>query len=117
MGRIIIQHVDHALSSALEDEGYSVLSVLCAESILAGITCFHPQVVVLNFDNYDSRQMCRAIKRDFPHTAVIAMSDHHLIADHYTDYGFNGYIARPVNLARLLPVLELFSIKSLAEAS
>jgi DNA-binding response OmpR family regulator len=117
MGRIIIQHVDPALSSALEDEGYSVLSVLCPESILAGIACFNPHVVVLNFDSEDSLATCRAIKSEFPNTAVIAMSNNHLIADHHSEYGFNGYIARPITINRLLPVVELFSIKSLAEAS
>jgi DNA-binding response OmpR family regulator len=117
MKRLILQHIDHLLSSALEDEGYSVLSILCSESILDEANRFKPHVILLDFDDKDSPATCKAIKSKFPETAVIALSSNHLIACQHSEYGFNGYVPKPINSCRLSSIIELFCRKNLAKAS
>ena len=117
MKRIILQHIDQLLISALEDEGYSVLSILSTDNILEEARRFKPHVIMLDFDEPDSSASCRMIRSRFPNTALIALSSGHLIAGKHSECGFNGYIARPVTINRLSSVMEIFSLSSLAEAS
>ncbi|HCN83950.1 MAG TPA: hypothetical protein DIT07_10085 [Sphingobacteriaceae bacterium] len=117
MRRIILQHINHLLTSALEDEGYNVLSILSADNILDEAERFKPHVIVLDFDEPDSSATCRTIRNRFPNTAVIALSSDHLIAGKYSECGFNGYIARPVTINRLCSMMEIFTVSNLAEAS
>lgn len=117
MKRIILQHIDDLLISALEDEGYSVLSILSTNNILEEAASFKPHVIMLDFDEPNSLASCRILRSRFPNTALIALSSGHLIAGKHSECGFNGYIARPFSINRLCSVMEIFSASSLAEAS
>ncbi len=117
MKRIILQHIDHLLISALEDEGYSILSIISTDNILEEAGRFKPHVILLDFDEPGSLANCRMLRSMFPNTALLALSSDHLIAGEHSECGFNGYITQPVTINRLCSVMEIFSARSLAEAS
>jgi DNA-binding response OmpR family regulator len=121
MGKVILHHADHHLAdliyTALEEEGYAILSIASLQHIFLQINAFKPQIVLLDFSAAESAGICKAIKDAHPDVAIIALSNNHLIANEYSQYGFNGYITAPFQLQYLTSAIELFSLGSLAHAS
>jgi CheY-like chemotaxis protein len=69
-----------------------------------------PHVVILDYrlSGEDSQQVCREIKKRYPHLPVLAMSCNSNINEVYDQHGFDGYIPKPFDLEELYAVLRRY---------
>jgi DNA-binding NtrC family response regulator len=113
METIIIQETDRdileVLYAALELEGFRVYALADYDAdFLKVIEQARPHVVMLDFrmTGENCKALCREIKARYPHLPVVAMSCNSNIDEVYDKHGFDDYIPKPFDLARLYEVLR-----------
>ncbi|MEO3407598.1 response regulator [Mucilaginibacter sp. CAU 1740] len=119
METVVIQESDQdvleVLYAALELEGFRVYALPEADvDFLAVIDKARPHVVILDyrFSGEECRQLCRAIKKRYPHLPVVAMSCNSNINEVYDQHGFDDYIPKPFDLELLYEVLRKYIPKN-----
>jgi len=114
METIIVQDNDETildvLSVALKSEGFEVISIdTCEEEVILDlIDKVRPHVVVLDIrlSDQDCIEVCKLIKRKYPHLPVVALSCNSNISEQYDKLGFDGYIEKPFDLDLLYKILR-----------
>jgi len=113
METIVIQETDkdilEVLYAALELEGFNVYALgETDEDFLEVIDKARPHVVMLDFrlSGEECKQVCREIKKRYPHLPVLALSCNSNINELYSKAGFDGYIQKPFDLAQLYSILR-----------
>jgi DNA-binding response OmpR family regulator len=115
METIVIQETDkdilEVLYAALELEGFNVYALGEAdEDFLEVIDKARPHVVMLDFrlSGEECKQVCREIKKRYPHLPVLALSCNSNINELYSKAGFDGYIEKPFDLDQLYRTLRRY---------
>jgi DNA-binding response OmpR family regulator len=104
MKKVIVQDTNYDLLETmtiiLEEAEYEVLPVIHYQDVLAKITDFKPDIILLDFKltGEESISVCRQIKTDFPQLPIVAMSCGMQIRYEYANAGFDDYITKPFDL-------------------
>jgi DNA-binding response OmpR family regulator len=113
METILIHEPDAAildiLNTALQMEGYQVYRLENHDfNTLELIRRHRPKLLLLDcwLSNYAGKRLCGWIKAHFPRLPVIALSCDNDIDVHYHDFGFDGYLRKPFDLATLYQVIR-----------
>jgi CheY-like chemotaxis protein len=90
------------LKEALEQEGYGVTALPYTENIIASITQYQPDLVMLDFllAGINGGELCHQLKTNpiSSHIPVIMLSGYPRVLESLGNYGADQFIAKPFDL-------------------
>ena len=100
-----------SIKAILELEGYKVITQNRNGKKLHELICSSsPQLILLDvlIADHDGRIICQKLKTDkmIAKIPIIFVSAHLQTADNYSDYGADGFIAKPFDVDELLFTIE-----------
>ncbi len=101
----------NSMRAILELEGYKVITQNHDGKKLSElISSFSPQLILLDIliADHDGRIICKKLKTDksISNIPIILVSAQVQTADNYSDYGADGFIAKPFDVDELLYTIE-----------
>jgi len=101
----------NSMKAILELEGYKVITQNHNGKQLSElISSSSPQLILLDvlIADHDGRIICKKLKTDktISNIPIILVSAHIQTADNYSDYGADGFIAKPFDVDELLYTIE-----------
>ena len=93
------------LKEALEQEGYDVTALPYTENIIASISQYQPDLVMLDFllGGINGGELCHQLKTNplSSHIPVIMLSGYPRVLESLGNYGADEFIAKPFDLDHL----------------
>ncbi len=91
------------LKTFLQLDGYEVVIATSAEDALNKMHTFHPTLVLIHARGEDGLEVIRAIKSDYKHIQVVALTTHILASEEATlrQTGVDGVLPMPINRQQL----------------